>query len=188
MNSVISDAVIAKAAVVKLAIFDVDGVLTDGRLYFGAEGEVLKVFHVQDGLGLKLLQKSGVAVAIISSRQSEIVLQRLKNLGVKHIFQGHENKLIPFKKILDLLKLTPKQVAYTGDDLPDLPLIQQVGLGICVPNAHPLLKQAASWQTQTPGGHGAVREVCELIMQAQGTLHPAYQQYSLNQTTQDVFN
>lgn len=171
--------ILQKATTIKCAIFDVDGVLTDGRLYFGAEGEALKVMHVQDGLGLKLLQKSGVAVAIISSRQSAIVTNRLKDLGIAHIYQGQENKQLPFQELLAKLKISAEQVAYTGDDLPDLPLLQQVGLGICVANAHPLLKQFASWQTEATGGNGAVREICELIMEAQGTLRAAYETYFL---------
>lgn len=161
---------IKKISNIKLVIFDVDGVLTDGRLYFGANGEELKVFYVHDGLGIKLLQKNSITAAIISSRQSEIVTKRLQDLGIKYIYQGEENKQKPFQELLDQLNLQREQVAYVGDDLPDLALIQQVGFGICVANAHPLLKKYALWQTEAKGGEGAVREVCELILQAQGKL------------------
>lgn len=169
-----------KAANIKCAIFDVDGVLTDGRLYFSDAGETLKVMHVHDGLGLKLLQKSGVEVAIISSRRSTIVANRLKELGINHVYQGQENKQLPFQELLQKLQISPEQVAYVGDDLPDLPILQQVGLGICVANAHPFVKQFASWQTEATGGNGAVREICELIMEAQGTLRKAYEPYILS--------
>lgn len=171
--------ILLKAAKIKLAIFDVDGVFTDGRLYFDAQGEALKVFHVQDGLGVKLLQQSGVAVAVISGRESASVTQRLKEINVEFIYQGRENKQQVLTELLTQLKLTTEQVVYVGDDLPDLPLIQQVGLGICVPNAHPLLKEFAGWQTTSLGGYGAVREVCELIMEAQNTLSTAHAAFLL---------
>jgi len=169
----------AKAAKIKLVIFDVDGVLTDGSLYFGETGEEYKVFNVHDGLGFKLLQSTGVIIAVISSRKSKMVNDRLQNLGVKYIYQGQEHKKAAFDELLATLQLQPTEVAYVGDDLPDLALIQQVGLGICVANAHPLLKQHAAWQTEARGGHGAAREVCELIMAAQETLPAVYQQYLL---------
>ncbi len=169
--------ILKKAAKVKLAIFDVDGVLTDGRLYFDASGVEFKVFYVHDGLGFKLLKQSGVEVAIISSRTSSIVTSRMKNLGVDQVYQGQEDKTKAFAELLTKFNLVPEQIAYVGDDLPDLPLILQAGLGICVANAHSLLKQHAHWQTLAKGGDGAAREVCELIMEAQGTLQAAYEQY-----------
>ena len=159
-----------KAARIKLIIFDVDGVLTDGKLYFDSKGREQKVFHVHDGLGIKLLQQSGVKVAIISSRNSTAVKKRMKNLGIEHIYQGQENKSIAFANLTKKLQVSPEQIAYVGDDLPDLPLICKVGLGIAVANAVPLVKQYAYWQTHAKGGEGAVREVCEIIMQAQGML------------------
>lgn len=171
--------VLQKAANIKLTIFDIDGVFTDGRLYFDAKGEALKVFYVQDGLGIKLLQQSGVAVAVISGRESACVTTRLKELGVELVFQGNENKQQVLAELLTQLKLTTDQVAYVGDDLPDLALIQQVGLGICVPNAHPLLKEFAGWQTTAAGGYGAVREVCELILEAQNNLSAAHATFLL---------
>lgn len=159
-----------KATGIKLVIFDVDGVMTDGKLYFDAKGDEQKVFYVQDGLGIKLLQQSGVKTAVISSRTSLAVKIRLENLGIAHIYQGQENKIIAFNELLKNLRLTPDQVAYVGDDLPDLPLICKAGLGIAVANAVPLVKQYAFWHTQAKGGEGAVREICEIILQAQGTL------------------
>lgn len=166
-----------KAKLIRLVIFDVDGVLTDGKLFFGPNGEEHKVFYVQDGLGLKLLQQAGIDVAIISSRKSAAVQKRLKDLGVTYVYQGQENKNIAFKKLLTKLKLSPQQVAYAGDDLPDLIVMQQVGLSICVANAHPLLKQYADWQTTATGGLGAAREVCDMILHAQGKLAAIYKNY-----------
>lgn len=161
-----------KAAVIKLAIFDVDGVLTDGKLYFNETKEFIKVFHVHDGLGFKLLQENGVAVAVISSRESDIVKQRLEALGVRHIYQGQTEKLPAFEKLLAELNVTPNEVAYVGDDLPDIPLISRAGLGIAVANATAYVKQHADWQTKVSGGQGAAREVCEFILQAQGKACP----------------
>ena len=155
-----------KAAKIKLVIFDVDGVLTDGRLYFAPNGEELKVFYVHDGLGIKLLQEAGITVAIISSRESPIVVQRFGSLGVRYIYQGQADKRPAFDQLLKELKINAEHVAYVGDDLPDLPLIQQAGLGIAVANAQPAVKQHADWQTTLKGGKGAAREVCEFILQA----------------------
>lgn len=171
--------ILKKAQKIKWAIFDVDGVMTDGRLYFGPNGDEHKVFYVHDGLGLKLLQRTGVTVAVISSRESPVVTQRLHNLGISHIYQGQDDKRLVFQELLKTFQLDHEQIAYVGDDLPDLPLIQQVGLGICVANAHPLLKQHAVWQTSAKGGRGAVREVCELLMEAQGTLQATYEDYCI---------
>jgi 3-deoxy-D-manno-octulosonate 8-phosphate phosphatase (KDO 8-P phosphatase) len=166
-----------RAKKIKLVIFDVDGVMTDGRLYFDPQGNELKVFHVHDGLGIKLLQTSGVKVAVITSRQSLVVKQRLTSLGIQYIYQGQHNKYPVFQQLMNDLQLSAAEIAYVGDDLPDLPIIQHVGLGIAVANARDTIKQHAAWQTTLSGGAGAVREVCELIMQAQGTLDTAYKNY-----------
>jgi 3-deoxy-D-manno-octulosonate 8-phosphate phosphatase (KDO 8-P phosphatase) len=173
--------VLERAAKIKLLICDVDGVLTDGRIYltdFGEEKE-LKVLHIHDGLGLKLLLNAGIEVAIISGRKSNLLPQRLeKILGIKYLYLGYEDKLPVLKELLTKLSLSPEQVAHIGDDLPDLPLIHSVGLGIAVANAMPVVKQSAHWMTQANGGCGAVREVCELILNAQGYLaeiHKSYQ-------------
>ncbi len=159
-----------KASHIKLLILDVDGVLTDGKLYFDAQGNEQKVFYVHDGLGMKLLQESGVKIAVISSRTSTTVTQRLQNLGVEYIYQGQENKHTAYHDLLNKVRLDPENIAYMGDDLPDLAIICKVGLGIAVANAVPLVKQYAFWHTEAKGGEGAVREVCEIILQAQGKL------------------
>lgn len=155
-----------RAARIRLVVFDVDGVLTDGRLYYGAGGEELKVFHVHDGQGIKRLQKAGVKVAIISGRDSAAVTRRMQDLGIEHVFQGDEDKLPILEKLLKRLDLGPEQVACVGDDLPDLPLLQHAGLGIAVHDAQAVLKAAAHHVTAAPGGLGAAREVCDLILEA----------------------
>ena len=157
-----------RAARIKLVVFDVDGVLTDGRLYYGAGGEELKVFHVHDGQGMKRLQQAGVQLAIISGRDSAAVTRRMQDLGVEHLFQGDERKLPIFERLLQKLGLTTEQAACVGDDLPDLPLLQKAGLAVAVANALPPLKQAAHHVTSVRGGRGAAREVCDLILDAQG--------------------
>lgn len=161
--------IFSKAQPVKLLILDVDGVLTDGTVYLDNNGLQQLGFHIQDGLGIKLLQKTGVSVAIITGRQSHIVALRAEMLGIKYVYQGNINKRAAYADLKALLQLTDNEIAYVGDDLPDLPLLQQVGLSIAVANARDIIKQFADWQTQACGGHGAVREACELIMQAQGT-------------------
>ncbi|MBU2710072.1 3-deoxy-manno-octulosonate-8-phosphatase KdsC [Zooshikella harenae] len=159
-----------KAAAVRLLVCDVDGVLTDGRLYFTEDGQEFKTFNTLDGLGFKLLQQTGVKIAIITGRKSKVVSQRMTALGVEIVYQGREDKLVVLKDILEQLDLTPEQVAYLGDDLPDLPAIRHVGLGLAVANASPMVKQYAAGVTQQNGGLGAAREVCEFIMASQGTL------------------
>jgi 3-deoxy-D-manno-octulosonate 8-phosphate phosphatase (KDO 8-P phosphatase) len=155
-----------RAARVRLVVFDVDGVFTDGCLYYGASGEELKVFHVHDGQGVKRLLKSGVAVAVISGRESAAVARRMQDLGVAHLFQGDEHKLPIFERLLKKLGLSADETACVGDDLPDLPLLERAGLAIAVPNALPEVKARAHRVTQAAGGRGAVREVCDLIMAA----------------------
>ena len=163
MNEV-PDKVLKVAARVRLAIFDVDGVLTDGRLFFTDDGREIKAFHVHDGLGLKRLQTADVTVAIITSRESPVVSHRMAELGVDHVYQGQKDKMPVFESLCAALKVEPAAVAYVGDDLPDLPLIERVGLGIAVANAHPAVRDAADWVTATPGGKGAAREVSDLIL------------------------
>ena len=155
-----------RAARVKLVVFDVDGTLTDGRLYYGAGGEELKVFHVQDGYGIKRLLKAGVKVAIISGRDSAAVTRRMQDLGIEHVFQGDEHKLPLLERLLKKLDLTLEQVACVGDDLPDLPLLEHAGLAIAVHNARPQIKAVAHHVTSAQGGLGAVREICDLILEA----------------------
>ncbi len=162
--------ILQRAAPIRLLICDVDGVFSDGTLYLSDQGDEYKLFHVQDGLGVKLLLKSGVKVAVISSRSSPLVEKRMRSLGIEHIYQGRSEKLPAYLDLLHQFDLTHNQVAYVGDDLPDLPLLKRAGLSISVANAVNLVKQHTHWQTTASGGRGAVREICELIMQAQGTL------------------
>jgi 3-deoxy-D-manno-octulosonate 8-phosphate phosphatase (KDO 8-P phosphatase) len=159
---------LAKAQKIKLLILDVDGVLTDGRLFFDLEGIEYKGFHVRDGLGIKLLQKIGVEVAVISGRSSKMVSLRMKSLGLEHIYLGYENKITAFEQILEKIDIEPEQIAHVGDDLPDLPIMQRAGFAIAVNDAHFAVKQKADWSTDLPGGYGAVREVCDFIIHAQG--------------------
>lgn len=165
------------ASAVQLLVLDVDGVLTDGSLYFSSNGEETKAFNTMDGLGLKLLQNSGVKVAIITGRQSEIVAQRAANLRIDIIYQGRDDKLDVLDEILSDLGLDYSVVAYAGDDLPDLACIKKSQLGISVPNAHSLVQEAADAITSREGGRGAVREICDWILSAQGNFDEAVSPY-----------
>jgi len=162
--------VLNKAAQIKLVVFDVDGVLTDGGLFFGDDGQEYKAFYSRDGLGMKLLQKTGVEIGVITARNSKVVEHRMHNLGIENVYQGKLNKLDAFHHLLAKLNVSAAQTAYTGDDVVDLPVMKEAGLAIAVQDAHPFVKQHAHWITQHNGGRGAARDVCELIMQAQGTL------------------
>lgn len=161
------DTLIERANDVRLLVLDVDGVLTDGRLYFSARGEELKCFHVRDGYGVVQLMRAGVQVAVISGRQSRAVERRLSELGVTWIRQGVEDKLAALRELLDILGLGPQAVASMGDDAPDLPVFQVARLAIAVADAHPSLKSHAHFITQAAGGQGAVREACDLILEGQ---------------------
>ena len=161
------------AADIELLVLDVDGVLTDGKLYFSNSGNEIKSFNTMDGLGLKLLQKNGIKVALITGRQSEIVSERAKNLGIKHVYQGSDDKKKTLDELLNKLGMEYSSVAYAGDDLPDLVCITQVKLGITVPNGHFLIKEIADAVTTREGGNGAVREICDWILQAQGKFDDA---------------
>jgi 3-deoxy-D-manno-octulosonate 8-phosphate phosphatase (KDO 8-P phosphatase) len=160
--------ILEKAKRLKLLILDVDGVLTDGKLFFDNEGNEYKAFHARDGHGIKLLRQTGVEVAVISGRKSNSVALRMKNLGIEHVYQGHENKIAAFHEIIQKMAILPEQAAHVGDDLLDLPVMIRVGLAIAVNDANFAVKQRADWCTALPGGCGAVREVCDLIMKAQG--------------------
>ncbi len=162
------DAVIARAAAVKLLVLDVDGVLTDGRLYFSAQGEELKVFHVRDGAGIVQLLQAGFQIAVISGRESRAVERRMTELGVTWVRQGVSNKLAALRELLDILALGPQGVACVGDDTPDLALFDVARLSIAVADAHPSVRERAHHVTLLPGGLGAVREVCDLLLLAQG--------------------
>jgi 3-deoxy-D-manno-octulosonate 8-phosphate phosphatase (KDO 8-P phosphatase) len=162
------DSLQEKAARIKLLILDVDGVLTDGKLFFDHDGNEYKSFHSQDGHGIKLLRQTGVEVAVISGRKSPAVALRMNNLGISHVYQGHEDKRAAFQELLVKLSLNPEEIAYAGDDLLDLPIMSRVGLAIAVDNAVATVKHYAHWSTSRSGGEGAVREICDLIMQSQG--------------------
>ena len=162
-------AVYDRAKVLKLLVLDVDGVLTDGKLYLSDSGEEIKAFNTLDGHGLKMLKASGVDVAIITGRKSRLVEIRAGNLGIVHLYQGVEDKLSAFRELIGKLGLQPQQVAFMGDDLVDLPAMRRAGLALTVPAAPALVKQNAHYVSERSGGDGAVREVCELIMQAHGT-------------------
>jgi 3-deoxy-D-manno-octulosonate 8-phosphate phosphatase (KDO 8-P phosphatase) len=164
----ISADILARAARIRLALFDVDGVLTDGRLLYTDDGRELKAFHVHDGLGLKRLIANGIEVGIITSRMSHMVTERTAELGVAHVYQGQEDKLACYKELIHALKLEPDQTSYCGDDLPDLRVMRHVGLAIAVANAHHWVSERAHWRTRQRGGEGAVREVCDLLLAAQG--------------------
>lgn len=151
----------------RLAIFDVDGVLTDGRLYLLPDGQELKVFDARDGLGLKQLMKSGVQVAIISGRSSSVVEERIRSLGIEHLYQGHEEKLSVFEQLLQKASVSASQVAFTGDDVLDIPVMEAAGIGFAVADAHPAVRRIADHVTANRGGRGAVREICDLVMAAQ---------------------
>lgn len=159
---------VKRAAKVRLMIFDVDGVLTDGSLHYGPEGEMMKTFNVHDGLGIKLLQESGVQTAIISARRSATVAARAKDLGIEFVHQGGHDKLTPFRALLQQLGLTEEQVGFIGDDVVDLPILSRVGFAVSVPNGRPEVHSRAHHITEAAGGRGAVREVCEFVLRAQG--------------------
>lgn len=169
--------VIARAAKIRLVIFDVDGVLTDGRLFFDEAGREYKSFHARDGHGIKLLRSTGVEVAVISGRQAATVARRMEGLGIVHVFQGIEDKLETFRSICQQLRLAADEVAHVGDDLLDLPVMRRAGLSVAVADANPSILPYAHWTTRCAGGTGAAREVCDLIMAAQGTLPAVVQRY-----------
>lgn len=156
------------AGKIRLLALDVDGVLTDGRLYFGNSGEELKSFSTLDGQGIKLLQDNGVAVALITARSSDLLERRAANLGIRHLVQGCHDKLTALTGLQQQLSISMAETAYIGDDLPDLACIRRAGLGVTVPNGHASVKDHASYITNNQGGAGAVREVCDWILKGRG--------------------
>ncbi len=182
----ISKALLTKAAEIRLLIMDVDGVLSDGRLFFSNQGEELKSFSSRDGLGLVAIQKYGIELAIITGRRSELLEQRATHLGIKHLFQGQGNKIIAYQRLLDNLQLTNQQACYIGDDWNDLAILSQVGLSATVADGEPEVRKRVDWISSRNGGCGAVRELCHLIMQAQGSEQRWLDQcLSLNPTEPD---
>ena len=163
-----SDPLDARLARVRLLLLDVDGVLTDGRLYYGAEGEALKAFHARDGLGLRLAMTAGIRVGIVTGRRGAALAARCRDLGITLIFDGVRDKAAVIKTVAARTGLTPEQMAFVGDDLVDLPLMARVGLAVAVADAEPELRRQAHLVTRRPGGGGAVREVCRRLLEAQG--------------------
>jgi len=161
------DDILARAKRIRLAIFDVDGVLTDGRLYLSDSGEEMKAFDTQDGHGMKMLQACGVNIAIITGRSSRCVELRAKNLGIALLFQGVSDKLSVYRDLVASLGLDPAETAYMGDDLVDLPVLRRCGFALAVPDAPEIVRQHAHYVTRRRGGRGAVREVCEFLMRVQ---------------------
>jgi len=157
-----------RAAAVRLFVLDVDGILTDGRLFFGTDGEALKVFDVRDGHGVKLLREAGIEVAILSARRSPIVDRRARELGIAMVVQGATDKGASFAELARRQMLQPAQCGYMGDDWPDLPALAQAGFAATVADAAAEVRQVAHWTSCAPGGRGAVREVAEFILRAQG--------------------
>ena len=179
---VASPEVLARAVKVKLVVFDVDGVLTDGRLLFGDNGVEYKAFHSRDGHGMKMLGRTGIELAIITGRRSQLVADRMASLGIAHVHQGHASKLPVFEKLIADLDLSDAQAAYVGDDVVDLGIMARVGLAVAVANAHPLVLEQAHWHTRSDGGRGAAREVCDLLMHAHGTLEGVHRDYLTGKT------
>jgi 3-deoxy-D-manno-octulosonate 8-phosphate phosphatase (KDO 8-P phosphatase) len=159
----------ARARPVRMVVFDVDGVLTDGSLFYGDDGQEYKAFNSRDGHGIKMLRASGVETGIITGRTSQVVLHRARNLGITRIFQGADDKLVAFETLLRDLGLGPQHIAYMGDDIVDLPVLRRCGLAATVPDAPPEVKAHCQVVTRAAAGRGAAREVCELIMRSQGT-------------------
>jgi 3-deoxy-D-manno-octulosonate 8-phosphate phosphatase (KDO 8-P phosphatase) len=159
-----------RAADIKLLVLDVDGVLTDGKLLFDAEGREQKVFHARDGYGIRALMQSKIEVAIISGRQSKPVTARMNELDVQHVYLGESNKISVLNQLAKKLKVSLQQIAYVGDDIPDFECMEAVGLAVAVHDAHQKIRKISNWRTSLPGGNGAVREVCDLLMDSQQTI------------------
>ena len=157
-----------RAQNIRLLILDVDGVLTDGRLYFDAKGEALKVFHVRDGHGIKLAQRAGIEIALLSGRRSDAAYHRARELGINRFHEGVRDKVAVLEEIMAAMQIQDPQVAMVGDDLVDLPIMARAGLSVAVADAVPEVLAAAHWATTNPGGRGAVRQVCDLLLKAQG--------------------
>lgn len=171
------DDAVARAARIRLMIFDVDGILTDGSLHYGPDGELIKTFNVLDGHGIKLLQQSGVEAAIISARKSDIVARRAADLGIRHLYQGVHDKRIAFEQLLAQTATGADFCGFVGDDVIDLPILLRAGFAASVPNGHPEVQARVHYVTQAAGGCGAARELCDFIMRAQGNYEAALAPY-----------
>ncbi len=165
--------IIDRAKLIRLAIFDVDGVLTDGKIVIDSRGEELKYFNTHDGHGIRMLQHYGIEVGVITGRKSKALEYRMNDLEVKHVFQGCKDKLSVYENLLKKLNISENETSYVGDDIVDLQIMSRCGLAVAVQNAHDFVKKHSHWKTSTCGGHGAVREVCELLLDSQGLLDKA---------------
>ncbi|KPK51194.1 MAG: 3-deoxy-D-manno-octulosonate 8-phosphate phosphatase [Thiotrichales bacterium SG8_50] len=173
----IDESVLQRAQTIKLAIFDVDGVLTNGTLFMGDDGQEYKAFNSRDGHGMKMLVANGVETAIITGRQSDVVTHRARDINIKYLHQGALEKLPVYEKLIAELGLTPEQTAFVGDDIVDLPIMLRAGLSVAVADAHPMVKEHSHWVTPGAGGCGAAREFCEMVMFAQGNYAAEMQRY-----------
>lgn len=171
------DKLIEPASRIELVIFDVDGVLTDGSLFIGDDGQEYKAFNSKDGHGIRMLQESGIKAAILTGRDSEVVKHRCRDLDIELVMQGHRDKRPAFDELLRVTGLQRDVIAYVGDDVVDLPVMKQVGLAIAVADAHPMVQEHADWVTQARGGRGAAREVCEFLLRARGLLEAKLASY-----------
>ena len=156
-----------RATAIRALGLDVDGVLSDGRLYFTSAGEEIKAFHALDGLGVKMLMRAGLQVAIITSRASPILERRCDDLGIVHLYQGVDNKLLALRDFLSIAGIAAEQFCFAGDDLMDLPVLQAAGLACSVPNGHEDVRGRAHIVTSLPGGSGAVREITDFLLRCQ---------------------
>jgi 3-deoxy-D-manno-octulosonate 8-phosphate phosphatase (KDO 8-P phosphatase) len=177
MDDALAEAIRLRAARVRLMIFDVDGILTDGSLHFGADGESMKRFNVLDGHGIKLLQENGIATAILSARSSPIVLRRATDLGVTHVAQGIHDKRAAFLQLCSSTGIDADACGFIGDDWLDLPVLTQVGFAASVPGAHAEVRSRVHYVTRAGGGQGAAREICDLILRAQDKYDSALARY-----------
>lgn len=167
----------SRAAQLRLMIFDVDGVLTDGCLHFGSEGELIKTFNVLDGQGIRLLQHAGIATAIISARQSALVQRRASDLGITHVYQGVHDKRSAFEQLMTQTGIDAQHCGFIGDDVIDLPILLRAGFAASVPNAHAEVRGRVHYMTTAQGGRGAVRELCDFILKAQDKYEAALAPY-----------
>jgi 3-deoxy-D-manno-octulosonate 8-phosphate phosphatase (KDO 8-P phosphatase) len=175
--ALVSEELLVRARNIKLLLFDVDGVLTDGRLFLDNRGEEYKAFNSRDGHGLKMLQRNGVAVGIITGRTSQIVAHRTQELGIRHVRQGCADKFPAYEEMIHELGFKPEQVGFVGDDVVDLPIMLRVGFAACPQDGNFLVKRHSHWVSPSDGGRGCAREVCELLMLAQGTFSGEMQRY-----------
>ena len=171
------DLAVTRAARVRLMIFDVDGILTDGSLHYGPDGEMIKTFNVLDGHGIKLLQQAGIATALTSARQSALVARRASDLGIRHLFQGVHDKRAAFDQLLAHTGIAAEEAGFVGDDVIDLPILLRVGFAASVPNGHAEVRSRVHYVTQASGGRGAARELCDFILRAQGKYEAAIAPY-----------